>query len=52
MEEKVVVVLMSSHVGVTTNDVSVSVVVGFPINSVALVRQFPGGSIKTNNKCA
>ena len=52
MEEKGVVVLMSSRVGVTAIMSRVSVVVGFPISSVALVRQFPGGSIKTNNKCA
>jgi hypothetical protein len=58
MEEKGVVDLMSSHVGVTANDAATAIMTrlvvvvgaGFPIRSVASVRQFPGGSIKTNNK--
>ena len=49
MEEKGVVVLMSSRVGVTGMLSRVPLVV-FPISSVALVREFPGSSIKTNNK--
>ncbi len=49
MEEKGGVVLMSSRVGVTAIMSRVSVVL-FPIRSVPLVREFPGGSIKTNNK--
>ena len=45
--------LRSSHVGVTANDEATAIMsrAGFPmIRSVALVFQFPGSSIKTNNR--